>query len=325
MVEDVMSTEEERKNNGTRRHGQPLASELGGDVPCVRCRYNLKGLSIRAVCPECGTPLRVTLLAVVDPLASELRPIIRPRSTAFGVVVWSISALAACMCAWAAGIVGVLAWDSEMARAGSALRLSVVGLAALSGIGAAVLVKPHKGIPRQRTVMALMGVGLYVPLVALLWWTAYRSTAVIQAGNWGGAAPVGADALAGIGLDVLLIAILILLRPNARLLAARSLLMRTGRVDRQTMRAVAFSLVLNIVGNGLGWLAGHKPGGEWDLLLPIGGLLTLGGCLFFTAGLIGIVVDCWRMRGVVASPPLSFIDLLGPAQTPERPSRDFVR
>ncbi|MBL8760751.1 MAG: hypothetical protein JNL50_05545, partial [Phycisphaerae bacterium] len=52
-----------------------LARELTGDLRCAKCAYNLKGLSVRSVCPECGLAISATLLAKVDPHAAELRPI----------------------------------------------------------------------------------------------------------------------------------------------------------------------------------------------------------------------------------------------------------
>ena len=64
-----------------------LASELTGDLPCVRCGYNLRGLSIREHCPECDAPVRATILALVDPRASELKPLRRPRLTGWGLVL----------------------------------------------------------------------------------------------------------------------------------------------------------------------------------------------------------------------------------------------
>src|SRR3990172_7537522 len=33
------------------------AGHLDQDVICIRCGYNLRGLSLDRVCPECGTPI----------------------------------------------------------------------------------------------------------------------------------------------------------------------------------------------------------------------------------------------------------------------------
>src|SRR5262245_48877512 len=80
---------------------EAIARELTGDLPCVRCRYNLRGLSVRAPCPECGTPVRATLLAVVDPFAGELQPVSRPRLIVAGLIAWSLGGFGSALCVWA--------------------------------------------------------------------------------------------------------------------------------------------------------------------------------------------------------------------------------
>jgi hypothetical protein len=122
-----------------------------------------------------------------------------------------------------------------------------------------------------------------------------------------------------------MMAILVLLRPNARMLAARCLLMREGMVDRQTMRAVAFVLSLPALGHLLGILGASL--GSAELLSMIGGIFCSIGYVFFLIGLTGIAMDCLRMRRVVGSAPLSLSELLSPARTAasERPSRVWTR
>lgn len=305
--------------------GTPLALELGGDLPCVRCRYNLKGLSIRGTCPECGTPMRATLLAVVDPRASELQPIRHPRLVAAGVVVWSMAALAATMSEWGVRLLMLIDSSHSWFGPGSLVRLLSPGLALVSGVGAAMLIRPHPGVPRSGQVMAGIGAGLYLPLAAVLAIAAHLSLPQPSPGEWTIAARGGFDGLLGTAQSLLLIGILVLLRPNARLLAARSILMREGMVDRQTMRAVAASLSLCVVGHLLGVLAADSISMELPALM--GGALVAIGNLLFLMGLIGIAIDCLRMRRVIASPPLSPADLLGPARTrvADRPSREWTR
>ncbi len=80
----------DRGSSGVAR----LSRELAGDLPCIQCGYNLRGLTVKGMCPECGTSVRATLLAVVDPMAGEFRPISFPRLTAYGMLVWSHAAVA---------------------------------------------------------------------------------------------------------------------------------------------------------------------------------------------------------------------------------------
>lgn len=293
---------------------QPLALELGGDMPCIRCGYNLRGLSIRSTCPECATPLTATLLALVDPMAHELKAVRSPKLVAIGVTLWSFAALIAAVIAWAVGIIELVSPLANSVQPGSLLRLSVVFLVSLSGIGAAAFVRPHDGLSRRTTIMSLIGLGLYIPLSLLVWREAHVAVHVIPAGQWWLSAPAGTDALCALALDSILIAILFLLRPHARLLAARSLLLRSGLVDRQTMRALAAVLGINILGNIMGFAAGHLDGEIADLTRVIGGLLITVGCLFFTMGLVGIAVDSWRIRGVVFTAPRSYSDVLTPSK-----------
>lgn len=305
--------------------GLPLALELGGDLPCVRCRYNLKGLSIRAVCPECGAPVRATLLAVVDPLASELQPLSSPRLTAWGVLMWGVTPVVACVACWVIRSVEVLSRSTALLDRVEAWRVVVPLMAALSGLGSLVLIRPHARIPMASRMQAMFGVLSYVALVPVIW----AEFVVERPLPTGGAltAPVGMWAVWGLVECGLLILALVLLRPNARALAKRSLLMRSGQADRQTMRSVAAVLSLCVVGYACGLLAGEQIGAGADTARTVGGLVLAAGWLLFSIGMAGIAVDCWRLFAVIADQPLTMTDLLGSARrtVPERESRAWSR
>jgi len=118
---------------GGGAHGQVvldeshLDRELGGELPCSVCHYELRGLSIRGVCPECGTAVRATILFRVDPMADEFRPLTSPWFTAQSLVLWSIGGLVAAVGFW---LVHVFAYGrAELGlsiRTGVADRKSVV-------------------------------------------------------------------------------------------------------------------------------------------------------------------------------------------------------
>jgi len=285
----------------------PLASELGGDVPCVRCRYNLRGLSIRGVCSECGTPVRVTLLALVDPLADELRPIRWPRLTAAGLLMWAIAALGAAIAAWAVGLSGSAEW-APLGRAMASVWPLPAILAAMSGIGAVALVAPHPGISRRNRALATAAVGAYIPLAWVLW---RLHGEVVQ--------PVVVSdpmrATLWIGAEVLMAGIILGLRPNARLLVARSLLMRSGRVDRQTLWALVAVLGVGVLGDALALLAPRVGVASSEVVAQAGRVVSLVASILFTAGLVGVVWDCVRLRPVIVDAPLSLSGLL----TKDRP------
>lgn len=276
------------------RRGGPLASELGGDLPCVRCRYNLRGLSIRGVCPECATPIKATLLAVVDPLASELRPIANPQLVGAGVMVWSTCGLMAVVAGWGAPIAEHF-WE-RMGGVERWLALATCVLTGLSGLGAVVLVRPHAGISVRSRALAMVAIAMYVPLCMFLW-------RMYVLGDPRPGVRLGAHAV--------LIAILLGLRPNARLLAARSFLMRTGRIDRQTMLALAGVLCVSVAGNIVRVLVSNLDTDFADSVRQVGGVMVLVGMLLFTLGMFGVVLDCWRLRPVIVERPLSLEQVLG--------------
>lgn len=301
-----------------------LSRELGGDLPCARCKYNLRGLSIRSVCPECGLPIKATLLARLDPRAGELRPITRPRLVAAGVAVWGVAPVVAALLTAYVRLVDVFGVRVS-SRSIEWSMYAVVGLAALSGLGAGVLVRPHDGdAARKGGASALAGALLYVPLVLTM---AYVLL-VVDRGGWG--AGVWGSAYGGEAAhdvtrlalhaisNVLIMLIAVLLRPNARLLAARSLLMRAGRVDRQTLRAVAAVLGIALAGDVLRLIGWQIPGGTGQLLDQAGQALVLVGSALFTLGLVGVAVDCVRLVPVILDPPLTLGQVLGDQPSPPR-------
>jgi hypothetical protein len=109
----------------------------------------------------------------------------------------------------------------------------------------------------------------------------------------------------------LMIVVILCLRPNARLLAARSLLMRTGRVDRQTMLTLVAVLGVSIVGDGATLGSRWVPGPAGQVLGLIGLVIVLVASVLFTLGLVGVVADCWRIRAVVIDLPVTLGGILG--------------
>lgn len=284
---------------------------LAGNLPCVRCRYNLRGLSVITRCPECGTPIRATVLAAVDPLANLLRPIPWRRITATGLVCWAGGALAAAGLTWA-----LTAADTLHSLAG--LRLddrfivgAALGAIVTSGLGACVLLRPHAGIPARQIAAAAAGVAAYIPFA----WTYARIHAVLAAG--GSASLIRTDtpwperSLLRLGATIALLVMIVGLRPNARLLAARSVLLREGRVDRQTLLVMALVLVFGALGDGLHLFCAVSPT-RFDSVLVTAGTLIIGvSSMLFTVGLGGVLIDVWRIRHVVLQPAPTFIQLVG--------------
>jgi hypothetical protein len=78
-----MSTEEPAKS--------PIADGLSKmqvalHMPCARCGYELRELIADGDCPECGEPIRLTIIEVVDPTSRRLVPIQNPKAVGNSII-----------------------------------------------------------------------------------------------------------------------------------------------------------------------------------------------------------------------------------------------
>jgi hypothetical protein len=257
------------------------------------------------MCPECGTNLRATILSLVDPQASELRPIVFPRLTAAGVVLWAFGAVAIALMSWLPQAADVLRQLGVHVGRPSATLGVTLGLAT-SAIGSISLIRPHSGIERAHSLMALLATLTYVPLGWALW--RYHAAVESLGGQrylvgWS-PTPEMAYTLA---ISCALIATIIMLqRPNARLLVARSMVMRTGRVDRQTLYAMALAAVFMAIGSLLGRVdVGAQASSLRDVSRSIGVVLIAFGGVMLTIGAVGSLLDCARIAGAILIPKLT--------------------
>lgn len=304
--------------SGEPRPPSNLERELAGDLPCVVCRYNLRGVSIRSVCPECGTAVRATILAVVDPHASELQPIRRPLLVVAGLLVWSGAALVGTVACWLPHVAA--AWNM-LASAGRGqvvlesrdIARAVAACVLVSGLGAIALVRPHAGLRRSSVGLAALAVLAYIPLAWVV--------ATIDAGSTGAAAsyvrawtPDPERTRLRLVMGGLIVLIALGLRPNARVLVARSLALRSGRVDRQTLLALAVAAMVAAAGDAVALLsrqAGGGAGGKVEMLrLGAIALIAMGSALL-TLGLAGAMVDCWRIGRAILRPGPTLGEVLG--------------
>lgn len=290
-------------------------AELSGDLRCVRCGYNLRGLSIMGSCPECGTPIRATLLYAVDPKADELQPIRHPKLLATSLVIWTAGALLAAMCVWGLRIAD-LGDASSVASHARLLRLGAPAFLILSGLGAISLINPHPGLPRRGRIMAFLAVLLYVPLVYLTHQLQARYDPTHLAPFTNLQQPQQARIALRLAGSAFALGVLLCLRPNARVLAQRSVIMRTGGTNRQILLGLSGAFLLTMAGDALhlASLSQNEPVGGPILLAGNG--LIIAGSMLITFGLISACIDTLRLRRVILDPPLTLRRMITPEVRP---------
>ncbi|NRA58758.1 MAG: hypothetical protein HRU13_11655 [Phycisphaerales bacterium] len=275
-----------------------IAATLTERLRCAACSYDLRGLSVLDRCPECGLRIATSILAIVDPRAQEFEPIRRPRAVAIGLLAWALGALLAALCAWLQRAAELPALNNAPYLIGDdgEYALAVIGSlgVVVSGVGAFALVRPAQHMSARGTRMAFAGVLLYVPLT-VAYFILHGTVDVGLASVYFGRYPDAERVLVRAIELSLVTGIVLLLRSNARELAARSAILRTGRADRQTMYAVAGCAILGILGD-IARLAAVEMDGALGQLLGIAGVTIV--ALFsalLTMGMIGVMIDCTRI------------------------------
>lgn len=297
-----------------RTEGEPVfGRELLGRLPCARCRYELQGLSVAANCPECGLPIGVTILAVVDPFAKEIQPIPAPRLVVAGMLLWAGGAFLSAISIWIMRVAELFTRAFGTAYSPSWTPPAILILTFLSALGATVLIRPHAKIPRWQSWAAVGGVLAYIPLLVLQW----RFLLPVDGSGsnpslW--VAPAGGErVLARAAAGVLGALIVLGLRPNARVLVARSLVLRTGRVDRQTLFALAAAFGVGALGDLMRVGSMFLRPTRMEILENAGLVLVVLGGILSTIGLAGVLLDSWRIRRAVLSPPIALSEVVGPS------------
>lgn len=303
-----------------------LDAALTGRLPCVVCGYELQGLSIRGVCPECGAAVRATILYQVDPDADEFKPMRTPRLTAWCLVICAVGSLLLMVAGWAprlADIVGMM----SLRRPPTALAagLSVLA-AAVSGVCMLGLIKPSRETPLRRSFGVMIAALAFAPLAWAIW-TIHGEIDPVNPAPFIDPAwrPGGRRTMFRLIFGASAIAILLGFRPVARELVRRSLALRTGRVDRQTLFAMVGALLIAATGDVLHLIAGALPSAETtnSLLSVAGTMFVAVGSGFLTLGVVGAAIDSWRVRGAILTPAPSLRQIIGPAD-PLDPSAGSV-
>ncbi|MEN0019434.1 MAG: hypothetical protein AAF747_00965 [Planctomycetota bacterium] len=292
------------------------ALDLTGDLLCASCGYNLRGLSIRDVCPECSLPVRATLLARVDPRAQELRPLYAPLASAFGIAAWGWGLMVAAVATWAMRLLDLAVGNGP--RHALSNELAYTGLASLifAGVGALTLIRPHGGIPVWKSVAGAIGAIAYAPLCFMY----YSIHVMLDAGfdrpyldpATVDAAAVAERSLARLLLGVAAVVAVLGIRPIARVLVARSAVLRRRAVDRQTLLVAAASLGVGMVGDALGMALPVFDTSLASTLRVVQVALVAVSSVLLTAAIAAAFVDVVKLVPVVARKPLHLADVFGP-------------
>lgn len=292
---------------------------LRGRLPCIFCGYDLKGISIRGVCPECGSAVRATILYTVDPKADEFQPLRRPWLAGHALVVWAAGGLISALAAWWPRIADVL--DGFMSSRPTSVMadwLCVAG-AGVSGVAILGFLTSNSTTPLGKRLQGFLALLAYAPLVAGLWWIRFRIDPV-NAEPYLGDIALAQRSWVALMVQVALLAALLGVRPIAREFVQRSKAMRTGSVGRQTLLAMVVVVLVAMVAT-LTRLAAHRlMATSEDLAKGVDGiaqLLTALAWLLFTIGAMTVVRDTNRLRKVILMPPPSLSEVIhGPDDAP---------
>lgn len=291
-------------------HRAGLDRDLAGSLPCIRCGYELQGISVLGKCPECGLVVRATILHRVDPAADVVAPVRFPKVSAWGVRLWSVAGLLAGLTIFAMAIADQLASaaPSPLRRLGAQGGGVVLVTLAISALGLLMMVVPQYFERRRRALLGLVGV------VAFAWiWYGFAWTQSVDEGkiSFLRRAPEGDRISARLVFGGALAVMLLSARPTARALVRRSVALRTGRVDRQTIFAMVIAVGIGMVGDLLRLSAGTEQSALREPQHVVGVVLIVVSSLLVLLGLAGAVVDSLRIAKAIQIPALTLDRLLG--------------
>jgi len=291
-----------------------LSRELSRDLPCLRCGYDLVGLSVRDRCPECGTPVRATLLAVVDPLAAELAPIYSPRILFAAMCVWSISTLFCSLAVWIMrGLEFATAGGPQPALIGW-LGPAAAGLLALAGVSLVPVARPHGRLEPGTASGVMVAIVAYLCIAALLWFTFTGVDAQTPTIFASATADDGRRTMLRLASGAATAVIVLGLSRVWKSLQSRSVLMRSGRLDRQSTPSLLAAIAIAAAGDII-WLL-FKPEQDTSIegsLVRIISIALIGvGSMLLTVGIVAIVIDVIKLRPVILAAPLTFDDMTRP-------------
>lgn len=258
-------------------------------------------------------PVQVTVLSVIDPKATEIQPIRFARLVATGLVLWAGASTLVMVLAWVLAISGLTGGVLADRGIHGVVTLGSWLLGA-AGIGACAIVSPQSGIPlgnKLRAGLGVLGYGLLIKLWLDLGPLLAQTPDDSLLNAWTGRVSIEPWRSERLVAWLAMAAVIWLLRGNLRLLAARSLVLRSARVDRQTMLAMIVVLMVAALGDGFSLISPHLPASMRGYGVLLGEALVAVSTVLFSIGTISVLIDTIRLLPAVLKAPLRLGDVMG--------------
>lgn len=291
-------------------------------VHCRGCGYDLRGLSVRGNCPECGLSIWSSVLHTVDPAASRLPSLRNPMAVGNSLVLLTTCMLLGALLLIMPRVVELLGTWWPQTQSWSrwipqfdwryASCLSAAGLWAVWNLAP----------PRNVEPTGAVRTDLYRIALGLVGWLGFSSAWVAVVDDYGTelaaqqhlAFHMAAMVFAAIGL--------IGLRGVFRVIGQRSREYRRSRGGRQSLELIILALIAGFLAALLEYLTRFASfPGEWRGGTRMLSTLVLWAAHFMVVvGLGYLVVNAWWIRQALRKPPppLSRVLVLEPPMVADR-------
>jgi hypothetical protein len=282
----------------------PIKTDLAGtqvacSLACGRCGYDLRGLPGDGDCPECGEPVRLTIIDVVDPASRRLPPL--PRPGLIGTALLFIAAC--CLLAVVSEILpllsanaGVLPVPQGIAMWGTSRGWFIgSGVFALGGL---VSVLPLMGLCRAGLLSGCR-TGIICAIVGFLSWGTF--SIVIAVTTLNGEDPSIDWSLMAVSLAFIFVG----LRRLVPRLGQRSRAFRQAQGSRQRMNDLLIALAVLVGGRLLlVWVPADSN------LATLARIIIVLCIALIIIGLLYVLRNTWWIRHALVAPPPLVTDLL---------------